>query len=121
MKKLFTILATVAFVATLSLGTTACSKKSKIIGDWEITKSCDGDDCDEVDNGTLTFDDDGTFEMSVAGYYSLEGKWTLDGDVITMKPKGMDKFKLNIQKLDGKKMVLKNKKEKKTMHLKKDE
>ena len=35
--------------------------------------------------------------------------------------KDKEKMKYNIQKLDGKKMVLKNKKTKETIHLKKDE
>ena len=89
----------VAIVLVLSIlfVLTACSKKDKLIGTWKTANGI-----------SLTFNENGTCALS-AGGESQNGKYTVDGDKITIDWEGEDeKETMTIKSVDGSELVLEN-------------
>ena len=110
MKKLFTTLAAVMFVAVMSMGLGSCGKKKMIIGEWQMIEECDDEDdeCEDVkaDAIFVTFEKDGTYEWKEDGYTCDKGKWEISDGVLTLNPDKGSNEEYKIKKLMGKKMVL---------------
>lgn len=113
MKKIFTTLGAVLFVAAMGVGFGSCTKKMQIIGEWQVVEECedDDDDCEDIEDEDIfiTFDKDGTYETVEDGKTKLEGEWKISDDVLTLDPDKGSKTKFRIKKLKGKDMVLKEK------------
>lgn len=113
MKKVFTTLAAVLFVAAMGVGFGSCTKKMQIIGEWQVVEMCedDDDDCEDVEDEDIfvTFEKDGTYESERNGKTTEEGEWKISDDVLTLDPDKGSKTKFRIKKLKGKDMVLKEK------------
>lgn len=111
MKKLFTTLAAVMFVAVMSMGFGSCGKKMKIVGEWQLMEACDDDDddCEDLEDEDVfvTFEKDGTYESVENGKTKLEGEWKISDDVLTLDSDKGSKEKYKIKKLKGNEMVLK--------------
>ena len=90
----------VAIVLVLSLlfVLTACSsKKDKLIGTWKMSAGM-----------SLTFNEDGTCALS-AGSESQSGKYTVDGDNLSITWEGEPEVeKMTIKSVDDKELVLEN-------------
>ncbi len=89
----------VAIVLVLSLlfVLTACSKKDKLIGTWKMSAGM-----------SLTFNEDGTCALS-AGSESQSGKYTVDGDSLSISWEGEAEVeKMTIKSVDDKELVLEN-------------
>ncbi len=86
----------VAIVLVLSLlfVLTACSKKDKLIGTWKFTETSE----------KITFQSDGTFLWDEGEV--VPGKYTLDGDTLTLDFGGGDVGKFHIDTLDDSTLVL---------------
>ena len=88
----------VAIVLVLSIlfVLTACSKKDKLIGAWKFTEM------------SITFNEDGTCALS-AGGESQNGKYTVDGDKISINWEGEEEMEtMTIKSVDDSELVLEN-------------
>ena len=81
----------VAIVLVLSIlfVLTACSKKDKLIGTWKMANGM-----------SITFNEDGTCALS-AGGESQNGKYTVDGDKISINWEGEEEMEtMTIKSVD---------------------